>query len=114
MVSNRPTVRAPRHDPLRAVGFAFPGHRLFHKDEIEQVAHQFLQDGPLRPPDGKTVIVVEASLKYGMVRMYDALTELEGIATETRPFYDMAETLQWLGKPIAFIPGLASPSLTMG
>jgi hypothetical protein len=46
--------------------------------------------------------------------MYDALTELEGIATETRPFYDMAETLQWLGKPIAFIPGLASPSLTMG
>ena len=86
----------------------------FSTDEIEQIVHQSLHDGPLRPPDGKTAIVVDASLKYGLVRMYEALAEREGITTETRPFYDMAEALQWHGKPIATIPGLAPPALTVG
>jgi len=86
----------------------------FSTDEIEQIVHQSLHDGPLRPPDGKTAIVVDASLKYGLVRMYEALAEREGITTETRPFYDMAEALQWLGDPIATIPGLGPPALTVG
>lgn len=87
----------------------------FSREEIEQILHQTIQEMPLRPsPGGKTATVVNETLKYGLVRRYDALAEREGITTETRPFYDMAEAVQWLGNSIATIPGLAPPALTVG
>ena len=85
----------------------------FSTEEIEQIVRQTIQDVPLRPPGGKTAIVVNETLKFGLARMYETFAELEGIATETRPFYDMAEAVQWLGDSIANIPGLASPANTL-
>ena len=80
----------------------------FTTDEIEQILSQSMQDRLLRPSNGKTAIVVDESLKYGLVRMYDALAELEGLLADTRPFYDMAEAIQWLGISTANIPELVS------
>jgi hypothetical protein len=85
----------------------------FSTEEIEQIVHQTIQDMPLRPPGGKTAIVVKETLKFGLVRMYETFAELEGIATETRPFYDMAEAAQWLGDSIANLPGLVSSAPTV-
>lgn len=72
-----------------------------------------MQDRLLRPSNGKTAIVVDESLKYGLVRMYDALAEMEGLAADTRPFFDMTKAVQWLGISIANISGLASPAPTI-
>ena len=85
----------------------------FSTEEIEQIVHQTIQYMPLRPPGAKTAIVVNETLKFGLVRMYETFAELEGVATETRPFYDLAEAVQWLGDSIANIPGLASPAYTL-
>jgi len=75
--------------------------------------HQTIQVILLCPLGGKTAIVVNETLKFGLVRMYETFAEREGIATETRPFYDLAEAAQWLGDSIANIPGLVSSAPTV-
>ena len=78
----------------------------FTTEEIRAIVDQTLQHGPLRPANSKTAIVVSETLKYGLVRMFESFAALEGITTETRPFYDLTEAVRWLGHRIEKIPGL--------
>jgi hypothetical protein len=82
----------------------------FTTEEIQSIVQQTLQHGPLRPARAKTAIVVNETLKFGLVRMYESFAALEGITTETRPFYDLTEAVGWLGKGIDQIPGLLPPA----
>ena len=52
-----------------------------------------------RLPDSKTAVLVESSPEYGLSRMYQLLSELEGVAWDVAVFHTPEEAYAWLGLP---------------
>ena len=43
-------------------------------------------------------MVVNTTLKYGLVRMYEIQAELNEIVPDTHVFYDLQDAVEWLGE----------------
>ncbi len=50
-----------------------------------------------RLPGSKTALLAEASPEYGLSRMYQLLSELEGVAWDVSVFHSPEEAYAWLG-----------------
>ncbi|MCP4643218.1 MAG: hypothetical protein GY851_22415 [bacterium] len=85
-------------------------------DDIHRIVQLSEKDRHLRPPEGKTAIIVGDALKFGLARMYELMSEIEGVTWETKPFYTVDEAAGWLGKDVAGLlenvvaPESAAPS----
>jgi len=74
---------------------------LFSVEDIGMILEKTMEDQALRPPDGKTAIVVDEVVKYGLSRMYEMQAEAEGAASNTQVFYQMDVAANWLGDDVA-------------
>ena len=48
---------------------------------------------------GRVAIIAPGPLRYGLARMYAALSEVSGLHNELRVFSDFSEARTWLGLP---------------
>lgn len=71
-------------------------------DEVISLARKVKSHSHLRK-GGKTAMVLNRDVDYGITRMYQAYAEIEKIDFELQTFRDMNDAKQWLGIP--FIPG---------
>ena len=74
---------------------------LFTNEEVGSILHQTVKDQGLRPPNGKTAVLVDEAAKFGISRMYELQAELEGVSSNTQVFYSLDEALEWLGQDVA-------------
>jgi hypothetical protein len=74
---------------------------LFSVEEISRILNQTLNDQDLRPPKGKTAVVVDEAVKFGLARMYELRAEAEDISSNTQVFLDLDQALDWLGEDVA-------------
>jgi hypothetical protein len=70
---------------------------LFTVEEIGEILTQTIEDQSLRPPNGKTAILVDKVVKFGLARMYEMRAEAEKIASHTQVFFHLKAALNWLG-----------------
>lgn len=77
-----------------------PQTNLYSNEEISAILHQTMKDQALRPPDGKTAILVDEAVKFGLARMYEMQAEVEGISSATQVFFNLDDALNWLGADV--------------
>lgn len=63
-----------------------PQTNLYSNKEITIILQQTLKDQSLRPPDGRTAILVDEAVKFGLSRMYEIQAEVEGASAVTQVF----------------------------
>lgn len=72
---------------------------LFSNDEIEQLLIHALENSNIRPKNNKTALLVNQGVLYGLSRMYENLTKIEGIENnETEVFDNLKGAVEWLGE----------------
>ena len=72
---------------------------LFSKDEIEQLLLHALDNYRIRPKNNRTALLVSQGVLYGLSRMYESLTKIEGIKNnETEVFDNLEDAVEWLGE----------------
>jgi hypothetical protein len=84
------------HFPSHVVwDFTRADMHLLNRDKLQDilVAGKKLAD---KRSSGKTAIVVPKDLSYGLGRMYEILTEMEGFRTQNRSFRSLDQALEWL------------------
>jgi len=69
----------------------------FTSKQIEQIIEQAKSSLSPRPPGSKTALVTSKDVHFGMSRMYQAVSEIEGITWKTETFRSMEEACKWLG-----------------
>lgn len=74
---------------------------IFTNDEVGMILQQTMKDQALRPPKGKTAVVVDKAVKYGLTRMYEMQAEIENASSTTEVFYKLDDALDWLGGDVA-------------
>jgi len=74
---------------------------LFSVEDIGMILKQTIEDQALRPPNGKTAVVVDEVVKYGLSRMYEMQAEAKGVSSNTQVFYQMVTATNWLGDDVA-------------
>jgi hypothetical protein len=74
---------------------------VYTNDEVGLILHQTKKDQALRPPNGKTAVVVDKAIKYGLSRMYALHAEVEDVPSTTEVFYQLDEAVDWLGGDVA-------------
>jgi hypothetical protein len=74
---------------------------IFTNDEVGMILHQTLKDQALRPPNGKTAVIVDKAIKYGLSRMYALYAEVEDVSSTTEVFYKLDDAFDWLGDDVA-------------
>jgi hypothetical protein len=80
------------------------GHiTVFSPDDIGEILKQTIADIDLRPPGGKTAVVVNDVVQLGLTALYSAYAKSYGITTETNEFSDVRDAAAWLGKDIAVL-----------
>jgi hypothetical protein len=72
----------------------------YSNEEIEKILVQTVEDRELRPQGAKTAVVVNTTLKFGLVRMYEQMAMLQEIKSETQVFYDIDKAVEWLGEQV--------------
>ena len=72
----------------------------YSNEEIEKILIQTVEDRELRPNEAKTAVVVNTTLKFGLVRMYEQMAALQDIKSETKVFYDIDKAVEWLGDQV--------------
>ena len=74
---------------------------LFTNDEIDRIIELVIEVQKLRPPEGKTAILVNKEAMFGLARMYDSKAKIHGVLLETEIFYEQHEAFEWLGQGVA-------------
>jgi hypothetical protein len=70
-------------------------------DDIRRILTLVCSGAQFRPPGGRTAIVTNNDVIFGMSRMYDILASMEeSITWETVVFHSLSEAVKWLGKDI--------------
>ena len=70
---------------------------LYSNEEIERILHKTIADRNLRPAEAKTAVLVNEVTQFGLARMYELKSEIEGIETPLQVCFDLAEAIEWLG-----------------
>lgn len=65
-------------------------------EEIRKIAKEVKKKSDIRA-GGKTALVFNGDLDFGLGRMYEAFAEIEGIKFESMSFQNIAEARKWLG-----------------
>lgn len=76
-------------------------NNLFTNDEIEKILAIAVKNLAIHTNDRKTALVVENRAQFGLSRMYELKSEVEGVHTKTKVFYRMDEAMGWLGEDVA-------------
>lgn len=71
--------------------------RSFSTEQIELMLEMGKTNVGLRPAGGKTALVVSQDIDYGLSRVFQTLSEIEGITWEVEVFRSMDEAYEWLG-----------------
>ena len=74
---------------------------LFSNDEIGEILGVALKNLGKHKNNRKTAIVVDSVAQFGLSRMYELKSEVEGVPTKTRVFYQLDEAIEWLGDDVA-------------
>ena len=74
---------------------------LFSNEEIGKILKLAVKNKPLHKPGRKTALVVDNSSKFGLSRMYQMKSEIKGVLTRTRVFYNLGEAIAWLGNDVS-------------
>jgi hypothetical protein len=74
---------------------------LFSNDEIGEILGVALKNRDIHKNNRKTALVVDNGPQYGLSRMYQLQSEVEGVLTETQVFYQLDEAIEWLGDDVA-------------
>jgi hypothetical protein len=74
---------------------------LFTNEEIGEILNLALKNKPLHKPNRKTALLVDNPSQFGLSRMYELKSEVEGVLTRTRVFYKLDDAIDWLGKDVA-------------
>jgi len=70
-------------------------------DDIRRIFDSARSGAHLRPPGGKTAMLANEEVIFGLSRMYDILaTTEESITWETGVFHSLSEAVEWLGDDI--------------
>ncbi len=74
---------------------------IFTNDEIGMILQQTMKDQALRPPNGRTAVIVDKAIKFGLSRMYEILAEISDVSSNTQVFYKLDDATAWLGDDVA-------------
>ena len=74
---------------------------LFSNEEISKILQVAVKNRALNTTNRKTAIVVDNPSKFGLSRMYELQSEVEGVLTKSHVFYHMDKAVEWLGDDIA-------------
>jgi hypothetical protein len=70
---------------------------LYSNDEIERILQKTISDASLRPAGAKTAVLVNETSQFGLARMYELKSEVEGIESTIQINYSLIEGTEWLG-----------------
>lgn len=72
---------------------------LFSNDEIERLLFHALDNTNIRPKNNRTALLVNQGVLYGLSRMYESMTKVEGIENnDTEVFDTLEDAVEWLGE----------------
>jgi hypothetical protein len=74
---------------------------LFSNDEIGQILEVAVKNQAIHLNDRKTAVVVDSISQFGLSRMYELKSEVEGVRTKTQVFYQLDDAAEWLGEDVA-------------
>jgi hypothetical protein len=74
---------------------------LFSNNEIGEILDVALKNRAIHKNKRKTAIVVDSVPQFGLSRMYELKSQVEGVLTKTRVFYRLDEVVEWLGDDVA-------------
>ena len=73
---------------------------FFSVEEIGMIFQRTLQDAQLRPPDGKTAVVVDEMAKFRLTKIYESQAKDHKGLANLHVFYGLGEAVEWLGKDV--------------
>lgn len=74
---------------------------LFSNDEVGQILEVALKNRAIHEGNRKTAVVVDTISQFGLSRMYELKSEVEGVLTKTQVFYQLDDAIEWLGDDVA-------------
>ena len=74
---------------------------LFSNDEVGQILEIALKNQAIHEGNRKTAVVVDTISQFGLSRMYELKSEVEGVLTKTQVFYQLDDAIEWLGDDVA-------------
>ena len=74
---------------------------LFSNDEVGQILELALKNRAIHKGNRKTAVVVDTISQFGLSRMYELKSEVEGVLTKTQVFYQLDDAIEWLGDDVA-------------
>ena len=73
---------------------------FFSVEEIGMILQRTLQDAHLRPPNGKTAVVVDEMAKVMLTRIYESQAKDHKGLANLHVFYGLGEAVEWLGNDV--------------
>jgi hypothetical protein len=73
---------------------------LFSNDEIKRILDVAVANIPKHKEGRQTALVVGSPSQFGISRMYELMSEVEGVRTETQVFYKLDQAIDWLGQDV--------------
>lgn len=74
---------------------------LFSNDEIGEILGVAMKNRATHKNKRKTALVVDSVAQFGLSRMYELKSEIEGVPTKIRVFYQLDEAIDWLGDDVS-------------
>lgn len=85
---------------------------LFSNKEIGEILEVAVKNRALHTSRRRTALLVATPSQFGLSRMYELKSEIEGVLTKTRVFYRVDEAIEWLGSDVAaLVPELRSATI---
>jgi hypothetical protein len=85
----------PTHDVLWDFREAVP-KGLFRLAEVSKMA-KFAKDHGESRGSGKTALVASSSFSFGLISLYERITQIEGHPQTVKAFRSMDQAITWLG-----------------
>lgn len=73
----------------------------FTSKQIDKIVEDAKASIHVRPPGSKTALVATKDVHFGMSRMYQAVSEIEGITWKSETFRTIEDAYEWLGIDIS-------------
>jgi hypothetical protein len=73
--------------------------RGFTSREVDRIVENAKTGGAARPPGSKTALVASRDVHFGMSRVYQAVSEIEGLAWKVETFRSIEAAYAWLDLP---------------
>lgn len=74
---------------------------LFSNEEIGKILEVAVKNKAMHKNDRRTAVVVENQPQFGLSRMYELKSQIEGVSTKTRVFYKLDQAIEWIGDDVA-------------